>query len=65
MNRLIGIFSHWLPIGFVIFGVCGILYAAVQQSYRQSLNDPQIQLAEEFSAEPDSGEHEVSENTSL
>ncbi len=47
MNRFTGIFFHWLPIGFTIIGMCGLLYAAVQHNYRSSLNDPQIQMAED------------------
>ena len=34
-------------MGIVIVGVCGLIYATVQQNYRQSLNDPQIQMAED------------------
>ena len=30
--------------------VCGLVYATVQQNYRQSLNDPQIQIAEDTAA---------------
>ncbi len=37
----------WLPLAFAITGLCGLAYLLVQQSYRQSLNDPQIQMAED------------------
>lgn len=37
----------WLPLGIAITGMCLLVYATVQQNYRQSLNDPQIQLAED------------------
>ncbi|MFA7309903.1 MAG: hypothetical protein WC050_03295 [Candidatus Paceibacterota bacterium] len=37
----------WLPIAVAVTGVCGLTYVTVQQSYRQSLNDPQIQMAED------------------
>lgn len=35
--------------------VCGLVYATVQQNYRQSLNDPQIQMAEDAAAQLDGG----------
>lgn len=36
-----------LPIAFVATMLCGIMYAAIQQVYRQSANDPQIELAQD------------------
>ena len=47
MNKFSGIFFHWLPLGILAVGLAGVIYAAVQQNYRQTLNDPQIQLAED------------------
>src|SRR5882724_2115864 len=38
-----------VPLVIAITGVFAFLYFAVQQEYRQSLNDPQIQLAEDVS----------------
>ncbi len=40
-------FLAWLPLAVAITGLCGLVYATVQQNYRQSLNDPQIQMAED------------------
>lgn len=40
-------FRSWLPVAVVVIGVCGLVYITVQQNYRQSLNDPQIQMAED------------------
>ncbi|MDB5244385.1 MAG: hypothetical protein JWN18_255 [Parcubacteria group bacterium] len=40
-------FVLWLPFVIAITGVFGFAYVAVQQNYRQSLNDPQIQMAED------------------
>jgi hypothetical protein len=40
----------WLPIAVAITGMSFLVYSAVQQSYRQSLNDPQIQIAEDAAA---------------
>lgn len=37
----------FLLIAIVITGLSLIVYAAVQQNYRESLNDPQIQMAED------------------
>lgn len=43
------IFKPWLISAFIITGLCGLVYAAVQQNYRSSLNDPQIQIAQDVS----------------
>lgn len=40
-------FVYWIPLAVAIVGISVLVYAAVQQNYRQSLNDPQIQLAED------------------
>jgi hypothetical protein len=47
IRKVIRIFANWLPTAIVTVGVCGLVYAAVQQCYRQSANDPQIQMAED------------------
>ncbi len=44
-RTLIGSFMAWLPFAIVIIGVTAMVYLAVQQNYRSSANDPQIQLA--------------------
>ncbi len=36
-------------VSFAITGVCATIYWAVQQNYRQTANDPQIQMAEDAS----------------
>lgn len=46
----------WLPLGVVIVIFSGLVYAAVQQSYRMSANDPQIQVAEDVSLAVTSGQ---------
>lgn len=38
----------WLPIVVALTVVIGLVYGAVQQNYRQSANDPQIQLAQDI-----------------
>ena len=48
MKKLPLILVIWVPIVVVMTGACGLVYAAVQQSIRQSANDPQIQMAEDL-----------------
>ena len=43
-NRFLNVFFHFLPIGMAIVLLSGFTFAAVQQNYRQSLNDPQLQI---------------------
>ena len=43
-------FFYWLPFAAVIIIFAGLVYAAVQQNYRMSANDPQIQIAEDVAA---------------
>ncbi|HUO56476.1 MAG TPA: hypothetical protein VMU27_03525 [Candidatus Paceibacterota bacterium] len=40
-------FIVWIPLAIAIVGLCLLVYGTVQQNYRQSLNDPQIQMAED------------------
>ena len=47
MKTLIRVFIAWLPLATAVTGICFLVYATVQQNYRQSLNDPQIQMAED------------------
>jgi hypothetical protein len=39
--------APWLPVAVAITIFSVLLYAALEQSYRQALNDPQVQLAED------------------
>ena len=39
--------AWWAYGAIAVTGVCVLAYAIVQQDYRESLNDPQIQLAED------------------
>jgi hypothetical protein len=43
-------FLAWLPLAVAITGLCLLVSVTVQQNYRQSLNDPQIQIAEDTAA---------------
>ena len=47
MKFLVRVFISWLPLAVALTGVCLLVYATVQQNYRESLNDPQIQMAED------------------
>lgn len=47
MSRIKNIIRIWLPFAFVISAFCLLTYATMQQALRQSLNDPQIQMAED------------------
>ncbi len=47
MNNLWKVFKAWLPFAVVILVLSGLAYVLVQQNYRQSANDPQIQIAED------------------
>lgn len=40
----------FLPLAVVVSGICGTTYLTVQQDYRMSANDPQIQIAEDGAA---------------
>ena len=41
--------------GIVTTALCGILYVSIQQSFRQNLNDPQLQMAEDAARALDAG----------
>lgn len=57
MNEWTWLRSVWLflTLAMLTTGLCGLIYLAVQQNYRQSLNDPQIQIAEDAAAKISSG----------
>jgi hypothetical protein len=41
------ILANWFGYAAIITLLCGIIYITVQQGYRSSANDPQVQMAEE------------------
>ncbi|HVM73763.1 MAG TPA: hypothetical protein VMU13_02725 [Candidatus Paceibacterota bacterium] len=55
MRRFIRSGISWIPLGIAITILCGLVYATVQQNYRQSLNDPQIQMAEDAASALEQG----------
>jgi hypothetical protein len=42
--------GYWLPLAIVASGLCFFTYVAVQQNYRMSANDPQVELAQNDAA---------------
>ncbi|HWP61424.1 MAG TPA: hypothetical protein VN495_02380 [Candidatus Paceibacterota bacterium] len=55
MKAIRKIILSWLPLAVAITGLCLLIHLTVQQNYRQSLNDPQIQMAEDAANQIDSG----------
>ena len=49
------LFRGWLPLAAAITGMCLLVYATVQQSFRTGANDPQIQIAEDATSQLASG----------
>ncbi len=45
------IFFSWFPFAVTVTFAAGLVYATVQQNFRSSANDPQIQVAEDLSAQ--------------
>ena len=45
MTKIKKVFRAWLPLLFILSMFYGAIYVAVQQNFRQSANDPQIQIA--------------------
>ncbi len=44
MKQFLSVISHFLPLKIVIIGLAVLIYASAQQIYRQSLNDPQVEI---------------------
>jgi len=47
----------WIPIAISITALCLLVYASVQQNYRQSANDPQIQISEDLANNLNNGKN--------
>jgi hypothetical protein len=45
----------WIPVTVAFTVACGLCYLSVQQSYRNGLDDPQLQLATDAAAALDAG----------
>ena len=55
MKLWVRVLRVWLPIAVAITAMSGLTYLAVQQSYRNGLDDPQVQLATDGAARLDAG----------
>ena len=60
MKAVRAIFFSWLPLAGATTGILLIAYAGIQQNYRQSLNDPQIQIAEDLAVQGEQNGLDVS-----
>lgn len=49
-KKLVRFLRRWLPLALVIVALSGLVYLSMQQLLRQSVNDPQIQMAEDAAA---------------
>jgi hypothetical protein len=49
-------FLYWLPLALCTTVLAGLVYVAVQQSFRQGANDPQIQIVEDAAAQLEAGQ---------
>jgi len=54
---LVNCFKLWLPLAITITALCGLILVTVQQNYRMSANDPQIQLAQDLSGNLANGQN--------
>jgi|SRR5579859_700393 len=50
MNPILNAAKQFIMLSLILTLACGICYVAVQQTLRQSANDPQIQMAEDTAA---------------
>ena len=55
MNKYATIFRNWLGYAAVITLVCILVYVTVQQSFRLSANDPQVEMAQDAALAIDKG----------
>lgn len=57
---MLSVLRYWIPLSIVITAFCGLTYLTVQQNYRQSANDPQIQMSEDIASTLESGKEVAS-----
>lgn len=55
MNIYATVFKAWLGHAAIITLACGIIYVTVQQDFRLSANDPQLQMAQDAAIAIDKG----------
>ena len=54
------IIFYWLPFAVTAIILAGLVYVVVQQTLRQSANDPQIQIAQDYAGALSKGEAQAS-----
>ncbi len=47
--------KKFIPLTIIITAFCGLIYVSVQQNYRQTANDPQIQMSEDSASALENG----------
>ena len=52
---ILGLLPSFLPLALAITLTFGVFYVTVQQNYRMSANDPQIQIAEDIASQLEKG----------
>lgn len=50
----------WIPIAIAVTGLSAVSFGTAQQLYRQSLNDPQVQIAEDIASQIENGANPMS-----
>jgi len=55
MSKYATVFKAWFGYAAIITLACGIIYITVQQDFRLSANDPQIQMAQDAAIAIDKG----------
>ncbi len=48
-NKRVSLFGIWVVLAAISTVLVGLVYATVQQNYRQNANDPQIEITQEIS----------------
>lgn len=54
-HLIVRVLFRWLPLAGLATAGCLLIYVAVQQLYRQTANDPQVEMAHEIARELDAG----------
>jgi hypothetical protein len=58
MNKhLFSALKIWIPLAIVTTVLAGLIYVSVQQNYRMSANDPQIQISEDIANQAANGQN--------
>lgn len=58
-------FYKWLLVPFLFTLICGLIYVTLQQNYRQTANDPQIQVAEAVASRLSNGDRALTRSSTV